>query len=545
MSWLRFVLPRAWLGVAACATGCSLSLGVDDYSFAPDDGVPGAGGSNGGSPNMPEDLQGSGGTAPGMIPGNGGAAGEGPVTPNGLDAMGGSGADLPDDPDMPDMPKDPPAPCVQNMTLDRMFQIVQADVARLDTDEALFTRYLTLTNRFNAGVCVDELERERAALTKAINMVSTDNTVTGPVAVDAERTIYRIDLRDYGLNRAVSINGVQFVNRWEAVINGNQYAVPFVGPQADAIVTATQTTVPVLYADAFIATALVGNLYYALIDVDVTQTLDDFVANRLEIDVVLHLEDEETNRAGTAGSRVTREAILVERHDIGIRAGAYWENRLLADAQSAFDDPLGFGSGERMVMFTLPNLLFGFVIADTTGAILEDSDVVIDFNRNDFRARTSLSCSSCHARGLISVVDEVQELALANSIALGLDRDDIESIENIYDPVEFEAKLQDDNATFYVGALERLGLSALNADPVSFVFGRFDLDLTLLDAASDLGVSAEVLRARLGELDQALRALDTTLVDRDDFTSLYRQSLCTLSDSFVNKPDPRFCPIAP
>jgi hypothetical protein len=73
------------------------------------------------------------------------------------------------------------------------------------------------------------------------------------------------------------------------------------------------------------------------------------------------------------------------------------------------------------------------------------------------------------------------------------------------------------------------------------VFLRFDADLSLADAAGDLGVTPEDLQNSLGLLDPALTVLRRGTLDRDDFSTLFVASLCLLASPQENRPDPSVC----
>jgi hypothetical protein len=196
-------------------------------------------------------------------------------------------------------------------------------------------------------------------------------------------------------------------------------------------------------------------------------------------------------------------------------------------------------------MFTLPNGMFGFIIADAAGAIVEDSDVLLDTSQNNFRAITSISCSTCHALGLIPVVDEVRDIALANAAAIPLSPAEVASVEAIYvSPVEFARQASEDSQSFYQRALQLAGLPTTGGDPVSSVFLRFDQDMRLADAAGDLGLTPSDLQQNLNLLHPTLGALASGLLDRDDFTGLFVDSLCQLSTPLENQPAPAVCDAA-
>jgi hypothetical protein len=189
--------------------------------------------------------------------------------------------------------------------------------------------------------------------------------------------------------------------------------------------------------------------------------------------------------------------------------------------------------------------MLGFIIADENDAIVEDSDILLDTNQNNFRAITSVSCSNCHATGLIPVVDEVRDITLGNARALQLNRDEIEQLEGIYvSPQEFARVVQEDSQGFYQRALQLADLPIQGGDPVSSVFLRFDQDVRIEDAAGDLGLTPDDLADNLDILNPVLEVLDRGTIDRDDFTAVYVDSLCLLSINLENQPDVAVCDAA-
>jgi len=436
----------------------------------------------------------------------------------------------------------------ETIDFDQLFDIINDDLSGEDADDQINYRYIVLTNRFNAGVCADtSLDRDRQAINKLVNALSIDPSLTEPQEIDPDRTVYRIDLRDYQWDRAINVEGTDFVDVWEAIADANPYAVPFVGDDADDAVADTGTAFPFMFADSMLDSASIGNLYYAIVDVDVNATIDDFILNELQIDVAANLLESELVRAGTTKSRISRQDRVVERHDIGVRNGAFWQSFDFADDQneSIFENPFAFNEGGREAIFTLPNGLLGFIIADENGLIVEDSDILLDTNQNNFRAITSVSCNQCHFAGFIPVVDEVAPVSLANAIGLELDRDEIEQLQDVYpEAAEFAQIVADDSSQFYQNALTRLNLPARGADQISGIFLQFDRDMRLRDAAGDLGLSPDVLESNLNELEAEVQVLETGTLDRDDFTQFYVNSLCLLSVVLDNQPDVAVCDAA-
>jgi mono/diheme cytochrome c family protein len=432
---------------------------------------------------------------------------------------------------------------------DTLYQTLNIDLRKADSKDRPFYRYISLSNRFTAGVCADaSLDKDRDGLTKMMNMLSVRATVGKAVPIDSDQTIYRIDLRDFDWDRAVTVENQNFADVWEAIAANNPYAVEFVGDDADDAKADSETAFPVMFADSMLDVATIGNLYYGILGIDINQPLGDFISNQLGIDVQQDIIDEDAIRAGTTKSRISRQDRLVERHDIQVRAGAFYQSfdfEANAANQSIFQDPFGFVAGGSEAIFTLPNGMLGFIIADANDKIVEDSDILLDTNQNNFRAITSVSCSNCHATGFIPVVDEVAPVALANARDIGLNNDEVDQLKAIYvSPDAFARQAQDDSSGFYQRALQSASLPVQGGDPVSGVFLRFDQDVQLADAAGDLGLEPKELSDNLDLLDPVLSVLKKGTLDRDDFTQLYVASLCTLSTPLNNQPAAAVCDAA-
>ncbi|MEY2935197.1 MAG: Serine/threonine-protein kinase pkn1 [Pseudomonadota bacterium] len=438
--------------------------------------------------------------------------------------------------------------CVEDgvaVSFDDLFQEIQKDLARQDNDDTRFLRYISLTNRVSAGVCTDAaLDRDRQGMVKMLNMLSTRSSIELPVAINTEETIYRIDLRDFDWDRDIDVGGQGFVDGWEAIAENNPYAVRFEGDDADDVIEDTETDFPVMFADQMMNVAMIGNLYYGLIGVDGNGQLQDFVQDTLGIDTQADIDDEEAIRAGTTRSRVSRQDRVIERHDMGLRAGAYWQSFDFGanDSSDIFTDPFDFEAGGTEAIFTLPNGMLAYIIADENDNIVEDSDILLDTNQNNFRAVTAVSCSNCHATGFIPAVDEVGEFTAARSRQLRLNRDEIDAIEAIYvSPEVFADKALEDSVDFYQFALKQAKLPTTGGDAVSNVFLRFEDRVQLADAAGDFGVTPAELTDTLNLLEPEFAVLRRGTLDRDDFTNLYVEALCEMTSVLENRPEAGLC----
>jgi mono/diheme cytochrome c family protein len=437
----------------------------------------------------------------------------------------------------------PAASCEgQLISFDELYANLQQDLRSQDSEDRPFTRYVTLTNRYNAGVCVDDLASERAAVSKLVNMLSTRARLVAPLAIDRQRLVYRVDLRDYGWNRPVDVDGRPFRDAWEAIIAASPYAIPFVGNQADDLREDTLTDVPSLSADALLDVAALGNLYYALIGVDASQPLSAFVSEQLGIDIEANFEQGDVIRAGTSRSQISRQDRVLERHEIGVRRGSFWQSfdfQANDVGESIFANPFDFNQGGSEAIFTLRNGMLGFIIADRDDNIVAESDILLDTFQDDFVARTSVSCSNCHAQGFNVVADEVGPYVRSNRFRF--QRDDLQSVAEIYpSPADFARIVEDDSFAFQQ-ALSRIDVPTTGRDPVAATFVRFNLDMDLAAVAGELGLTAAELRRDINLLDPALGVLKALTIERDDFSALYERSLCILQRVSANQPDPARC----
>jgi hypothetical protein len=450
-----------------------------------------------------------------------------------------------------------PATCTdQFITWDQVYEAVEADLLQQDADDRVFIRYITLTDRYNAGVCDQQLEQDRFAMNKFINSISQETSVRRAVEVrDAEnsKSIYRIDLRDYALDVAsgpFEVNGEVFVDGWEAIIGNNNFAVEFQGDQAENVILLSNTIVPVMFSDAIIDEASFGNLYYGLLRLDDTR---DEVQAVLGLDLVGDLDQKITVRAGTSTSEISEQERLAQRNEQNVGGLYYWESFDLDPdlaGNSIFDDPLNFdqnANGSEAV-FSLPNGLQAYIIFDENGNRLEESPILFDnITQNDNVMRAGVSCSNCHAQGLVPFDDQVRSFVLDNRIdaaaaaaAVGLEFEDI--LDLYPEQADLQAQL-DSDSSIYLRALSAAGVpTSQRADPISSTFVRFDRDVDLNVVAGLVHFPAEALENEVNRLDPALGGLDNGFkVDVDDFKALYANTLCVVSVANENRPADQVC----
>lgn len=483
-------------------------------------------GGTGGTGSEPPAQGGAGGTES-----NGGTGGAKPLPPPADAGVGGTrNSEKPPIPVEPDCSN-------QFVSFDEVFVQILTDALKQEADERPFTRYVTLTNRYNAGVCSQKLEQDRWAVSKLFNSLSTNARITPPVAVNRENTIYRIDLRDYNLDIA----------DWAAIAAANDFAVEFEGdtansvkellgqPGVDAGVVAEPF--PFMLFDSIVDVATVAPLYYQLLDIPDNR---DDLFTLLGVNELDDLERKETVLAGTSTSAISQQERVTQRNNQAVGNLYFWEsfdlNPELAGV-SAFANPIGFKdeANESEALFSLPNGLQAYVIFDAGGLRINQSSILNDRSQNDNVMRAGISCTGCHPTGLVEYKDQVRQFAIDNPLVVAQDYQDVL---DLY-PEDLADVFARDIQT-YQASLSRAGIPTQEAEPILGVFRQFDKDVNLAVLAGDLHFPKAQLAREVNRLDRALAGLDDGfLVDRDDLKGLYCDSLKVVLTAAENQP---ICP---
>jgi mono/diheme cytochrome c family protein len=450
------------------------------------------------------------------------------------------------------------APVVQKcddqfISWDEQYEAIERDILSEDADDRPFLRYLSIANRYNAGTCDAQLEPERWAMSKFINSISQRAQIAEPEEVaGTQKTIYRIDLREYDLDNSqgpFEVNGQNFDDGWEAIIGNNNFAVEFEGDNAENVILQSETTVPLMFSDAVIDEATIGNLYYGLLKLE--DNRDDQLV-LLDVDVQGDIDDKTAIFAATTQSEISEQERFMTRNEQNLGRGLYyWESFDLDPnlaGNSVFDRPLDFNlaANGSEALFSLPNGLQAYMIFDEAGNRLEESPILFDNAQNDNVMRAGVSCMTCHDNGVVQFEDEVRQFALDNRLDVAEAAEDagfeFEDVLELYpDNADLKEQLVDD-ATNYRGALADAGVPTNGSDPVSDTFIRFDKDVKIADVSGFLAFPVENLENELARLDPALSGLDDGFgVDVDDFKGLYLESLCITAVGNENQPADAEC----
>jgi hypothetical protein len=430
--------------------------------------------------------------------------------------------------------------------LDRTLTAMAEDLESVAADQRRFMRYVTVSHlpatfddrsdRAETAASSIEGAREvrRLSVTKLVNSTSTESVISVPIAVGRERLYQRIDLRLYDWQRPARVEGQAYRNGWEAIVARARHAVELEGPAAERLMEMADARVPWLMADDFVATLSSGEVYYALLQLPAT-------LSELQADLMAMMSGPpiERYRAGMASSGLSFNPRMVERW--GNAQGSFWQALDFAEAergQTIFSNPLVSEADATEVIFSLPNGLRGYALADAAGQRVPVSSlpttVITDPSERDGVMRNAASCFSCHNGGLLPFDDQVRERIPELSPELA----DPDLLLMVFpEPIVLDQLIREDDARYFA-ALGAAGVPAGIEDPISRVYRGFWEEIGLRQAAGELFVDPGVLREELSRLPDAIASLGvpSARVPRTAFSGAYREALCRLHAASENRP---------
>jgi mono/diheme cytochrome c family protein len=421
-----------------------------------------------------------------------------------------------------------------------------------------FYRYLTLTNLHNqadagGGALIPDLDPHRAAVGKLINSLSMNAKITVPEAIDAEGTIYRIDLRDYNWS----------AEQWEEVVSHYPYGIIGIDRQKENLI-ARHTGSPMAYlrADWFTFAASQPPLYDRILDellgIDPTQEdVHTQLDEALGVDRFENLREGRAMRAGFQYSGVSGANRLIERHELGSHQGAYWVSYDFTplSAERTHDltlAPLGpveagltddhehmFNHDGGEMIYHLPNGLQGYMLTTNKGVRLDRApiEIVQDDNRQDKVILNGISCMACHDKGvkppikvtdlskrtLATMEDEVRPLVEAAGI---LDFKESNLLRKLYpEPAVLQAAIKEDFERFTKAEMEATGGRSGAAEPVLGLYKEFRGAVTARKLAAEFGMEYDELLTLLKEESDSSEVLSVISSSMERDLSVRRENL--------------------
>lgn len=420
-----------------------------------------------------------------------------------------------------------------------LFEGMDDDLQTIDGDDRQFIRYLSIAAYHNSGVCPEDLERYVHAASKLANSLSVGFEIIAPRRVGPEGVLLRVDLRDYGWNKAVS----ELQDKWEAVAAVNPYAVRFEGDIALEVRGETQTDFPFQPLDSFLQLSTRAPLYNEFIELPAQLAVLE--ETLLGLNVESNIANGVAARAGFRDSGVSFSNRLIERHPV-VGGRGYWKSFDFAEnsgSSNLFSSPIDFIHAGGEHIFPLPNGLHGYMITNAAGQRIDVGpiEVVQDPLQRTKEVINGISCMACHgapdpesrlAQGIIrSPADEIRQFVELSSDQFP--SDELELVFELYrSPEEFN-QLQINDQADYQAALTKAGVPLTLPEPIIETSLGFERDLGLKRVAAELFVTQEKLEFNLVRLDPEFHALFLDIpLARETLDALYLATMCTLSPDF-------------
>jgi hypothetical protein len=463
---------------------------------------------------------------------------------------------------------------------DTILKAISTDISSsgaISSENRRFIRYFSFVHLHNAGWCDAEIEMFRQALSKTINSLSQETQIKPPVAIDAERLIFRVDISDYDWDRddgeaefrlsepsfyfrrnATEIQqelAKRFADRWEMIVDQNPYNVEFLGQTAEDIKALTETKFPIMQADAFIDVATRSPLYYDILgiparsgklrdsDADCVNP-QDCLETQLGLNILGDIKDELENnkakvaRAGFHESDVSDFNRVIERHLFAnANNRAFWISYDFASESGLANigvHPLDFDFDGGEIIFNLPNGMQAYMLTNAKGERLNEGPTAIvqDESQKDFLVRNGVSCMGCHSAGMIKVQDDIRhelDMGQTETQFNDLEKDQIRRLYPSRD--EFDGHLEEDIRRFN----ESLTLAGVEVggekEPIITSFLSFDENVALRRAGAEFLLREDVIAKDVGRLSPDLLELTKAggAVQRQDFTANFAASACVLN----------------
>lgn len=278
-----------------------------------------------------------------------------------------------------------------------------------------FLDYLDLSDQQKITLKTDMINSASAML----NSVSANNVISRPVPIDDQFRVFRIDINNYNMNN----------QRWNQLTQGYPYRNSFNDQFNDVRNRIGTANDPIVRGDWLSFQAMSAGRYANTLQLpNNIQNLEN--AGIINVNRAANIQQAFQDRDGTRVSRVgiaanqSKKSInnrILERHQGN--TGPYWisydfaqqNGNIRRNFSSAPIGPLGiindvedvpaFQPNGHQAIFTLPNGLMGFYLANGNGQIqaASNDDVVFDPNggKNGPEIRLGFSCMKCHGGGKV------------------------------------------------------------------------------------------------------------------------------------------------
>ncbi len=432
------------------------------------------------------------------------------------------------------------------ITTDTLLNTIQEHLTTLESYERPYARYFSLTHLYNAGETAENLQAYRNALSKLVNSLSWGHDIIQPTPINPTQTLLYIDLRHYEWDEWDTRDDV-----WERIEQDYPYTREF-NAETEAerveklaqIRQDTESNVPFIHADWFLATASLPPLYHDILRLPDT---DLALEQQLGINVARNIQQSpgiRVSRAGIVDSGVSKNNRVVERHTSSY--GAYWKSYDFAGsvgAQNIRTHPLSFQHDGGEIVFNLPNGLQAYYISDDKGNRIDKAptDIVSNPAASDPAVRNGLSCIGCHTEGM-KTFDDVMRTTI--QLTENPNYDKTQALRLYVGQDKMDTLLEQDTQKYRQALVKATGAGFEDIEPVHRAHEVFEQPLDATDAAAALGLKTEAFIQQIQD-KQSLQNLGFTsllsggTINRDAWTAQFADIVNAInSDDSTVDPTP-------
>ena len=390
------------------------------------------------------------------------------------------------------------------ITPEAMLNTIKTHLESLSVFDRFFARYFTMTHLYNAGETPETLHAYQTALSKLLNSLSWGAAIHNPEPIDDHATLFHIDIRNYDWD----IDS----NAWAHIEDIYPYLYSFGSPVYETLRQEMDCEVPFVHVDWFLANAARPPLYHDILNLPNT---DQELESRLGLDVQRNLINAPGRRVWRAGfndSGVSNHNRVVERHLS--RYGAYWKSYDFAGSagrQNIFTHPLDFRYDGGEIVFSLPNGLQAYYLADANGKRLDAAPIQIVSNpaADDPTVRNGISCIGCHTEGMKTFEDKMRIAIEQNANPLF---DKVHALRLYVEQAQMDTLVQADTDR-YEAALTQTGSTFGGIEPIHRFHDTFWGPVSASYAAAALGLETETFLEQVRTQSQLHNLGLSSLID--------------------------------
>jgi hypothetical protein len=365
-----------------------------------------------------------------------------------------------------------------------------------NVDDAGDFLYLITAHKFDEGL-TDQTDTE-AAIQKTINSISLERDLLKAEAIDPQKTIWRVNLDDLGIN-AAELAKIVAADQVKLVSNTTKGKLVRQAVGRDSVLFHFENFSDIVHQ---------APIYYDLLDVGnninqlFAQTGVDFAGDLAGLDAQFGCFTGSRISAGQGDRMVGRfdadDGPFYITFDPLALGGDQTRNCFVNPLLAATGSKRVFNFAASEVIFSLSNGMQGYALFNNQGVlqnaapinIVRDTDSPVDSEINN-----SVDCQRCHASSILAFNDQIREHVRSN--ASEFNAVDQQRIFELYVPNKGKGgweETQKKDIKFFQDVLTKAGVDPKKTDPINEFRDPFKLEWDVERAAAFVLLTPDQLK---------------------------------------------------